>query len=185
MRYPDGHKEAVRSAIVQRAAQLLRREGLAGVSIPALMKAAGLTHGGFYAHFPSREAAVAAAVEAAAAQTNAGTFAAEAGDLAQLLDSYLSLGHVHHPEGGCVLAALGSEGARQAEPVRGAFAQAARGMLRRVEAKLRPTSPAGALSEEGLRLAAQMVGAVVLARLVDDNDLAEQILSAARRPPQV
>jgi len=183
MRYPAGHKEAVRAAIVQQAALLLRREGLSGVSVPALMRAAGLTHGGFYAHFPSREAAVAAAVEAAAGQTNAGAFAPEAGGLAQLLETYLSMGHVQHPEGGCVLAALGSEGARQAEPVRGAFARAARGMLRRVEARLHPEAAPGSLSDEGLRLAAQMVGAVVLARLVDDDALAEQLLAAARRAP--
>lgn len=196
MRYPDGHKEAVRSAIVQQAARLLRREGLAGVSIPALMKAAGLSHGGFYAHFSSREALIAEAVRAAADQTGAGTgaLAPESGDLAHLLEVYLSRGHLEHPEGGCVLAALGSEGARQAEPVRGAFAEAARGLLHRVERRLHPEGGGEApsdnalseatLSDEALRTAAQLLGAVVLARLVDDPALADRLLAAARRAPR-
>jgi TetR/AcrR family transcriptional repressor of nem operon len=182
VRYPEGHKAAVRAVIVQHAAQLLRRDGLSGVSIPALMKAAGLTHGGFYAHFASREEVVAAAVHAAAAETNGGAMSADDGALDVMLARYLSKGHVDHRSGGCVLAALGSEGARQPEPVRGAFAHAARGFLRRVEDRRAPGGPAGALSDEGLRLAAQMLGAVVLARLVDDDALAERILGAARAP---
>ena len=71
MRYPDGHKEQVRAQIVRTAARALRELGLEGISIPALMKKAGLTHGGFYVHFKDRDDLVAAAVEHAAAETGA------------------------------------------------------------------------------------------------------------------
>ena len=64
MRYPEGHKEPVRARIVQAAAFALRAKGLDGVSIPALMKNVGLTHGTFYAHFENRDALVAKAVRA-------------------------------------------------------------------------------------------------------------------------
>ena len=170
MRYPEGHKADVRAAIVHAAARALRRSGLAGVSIPALMREVGLTHGGFYAHFDSRDALVAEAVRAAAEQTGASVLSQ--GDARS---AYLSMAHVEHPDEGCVLAALGTEGARQPPPVREAFAEAARGFVRLVDAADRE-----APSDEALRVAAQMVGAVVLARLVDDPALAERLLRAAR-----
>lgn len=180
MRYPSDHKETVRANIVEHAARALRREGLAGVSIPAMMKAAGLTHGGFYVHFKNRDELVAAAVLAAAEETGAAVLSREAGDADAMLGAYLSPEHVENPEGGCVLAALGSEARFQSAPVRDAFAEAARGLLRLVEKQLHPKSPAGRVSEDALSLAAQMVGAVVLARLVDDPQLSNRILTAAK-----
>jgi hypothetical protein len=104
----------------------------------------------------------------------------EAGDLDATLARYLSIEHAQHPEQGCVLAALGTEGRKQPAPVRRAFARAARGFVSLVSDKLSARCDADAHSDEALRLAAQMVGAVVLARLVDDKPLAERILSAAR-----
>lgn len=180
MRYPTGHKESVRATIVTTAARALRRDGLSGVSIPTLMKKAGLTHGGFYAHFKNRDDLVAAAVACAADESSVSVLSDGAGDLQATLDAYLSPEHLGHPERGCVLAALGSEGRRQPAPVRRAFAQAARGFIRLVGQKLGRTAPVGAPTDEAMRLAAQMVGAVVLARLVDDRSLAERILAAAR-----
>lgn len=180
MRYPDGHKAAVRERIVASATAALREHGLSGVGIPALMKSAGLTHGGFYAHFESRDSLVAAAVEAAGAQTADGVFS-DAHSLEKTLRLYLSQGHLQHPENGCVVAALGAEGARQEPPVRRAFGRVATGLLRLVERKLHPRRRSREVSDEALRLAATMVGAVVLGRLVEDPELAERILSAARR----
>ncbi len=180
MRYPEGHKEKVRASIVKNASRALRRDGLAGVSIPALMKKAGLTHGGFYAHFKNRDELVAAAVLSAAEETGATVLSAEVGELQATLNTYVSREHVAHPEHGCVLAALGSEGRRQPAAVRRAFAVAARGFIRLVEQKLHQDSSASSVSDEGLRLAAQMIGAIVLARLVDDHGLAEKLLYASR-----
>lgn len=180
MRYPEGHKERVRANIVKNAARALRRDGLAGVSIPALMKKAGLTHGGFYAHFKNRDELVASAVLLAANETGAAVLSEDAGDLQATLNAYLSEQHARHPDRGCVLAALGSEGRRQPAPVRRAFSLAARGFIELVAKKVHPSSATA--SPEALRLAAQMIGAVVLARLVDDDGLAEQLLRAARTP---
>jgi TetR/AcrR family transcriptional regulator, transcriptional repressor for nem operon len=182
MRYPEGHKEAKRASIVEHAARALRRDGLSGVSIPALMKAAGLTHGGFYGYFEDREQLVAQAVLEGARQTEARVLSTEAGDLAAMLSEYLSAGHVAHPELGCVVAALGAEGARAEGPVRRAFARAARGLIELVDRQLKAGRPREAPRDEALRLTAQMVGAVVLARLVDDQALAKRLLAAAKQP---
>jgi TetR/AcrR family transcriptional repressor of nem operon len=184
MRYPAGHKEAVRKRIVAAAASSLREHGLSAVSIPELMRTIGLTHGGFYAHFDSRDDLVVAAIEAAGAQNAREVFGDDI-PLANALRTYLSQEHVAHPEHGCVVAALGTDGARQAKPVRRAFANVAKGLLRLVDRKLQPaTKGAREPSDEALRLASTMVGAVVLARLTDDPSLTQRLLGAARHSLQ-
>lgn len=178
MRYPEGHKEEVRARIVGEAAWALRQHGLEGVSIPQLMKKAGLTHGGFYAHFEDRDELVADAVEAAAAETQERVF----GDLPleETVARYLSPSHLEHPEAGCVLAALGPDGARAGPKVREAFSRAAQGFLRLTQQKLDPKAKPSALSDDALVRAATLIGAVVLGRLVKDPKLAARVLSAAR-----
>ncbi|MFO0742177.1 MAG: TetR/AcrR family transcriptional regulator [Labilithrix sp.] len=180
MRYPEGHKESVRAEILTHAARALRRFGLSGVSVPKLMKEAGLTHGGFYVHFANRDELVAEAVVAAAERTAASALAPDRG-IEGVLDTYLSEPHVEHPEEGCVLAALGSDARNQSPPVRKAFARVARGFLEHVQTALGP-KPKSGVSDEALRVASRMVGAIVLARLVDDRALAARIVAAARRP---
>jgi TetR/AcrR family transcriptional repressor of nem operon len=176
MRYPDGHKETVRTRIVEAASRALRRDGIDAVSIPKLMKLVGLTHGGFYAHFRDRDELVAEAVDYAASES------ALAGDVPpdEAFGKYLSKGHVGHPELGCVIAALGFEGARQHGRVARAFAEATRGLLRRVELKLHPKSAPGTLSDDALATASRIVGAVVLARLVRDEALVNRLLDSAK-----
>ena len=179
MRYPDGHKEAVKERIVREASRALRQHGLAAVSIPELMKQAGLTHGAFYTYFESREELVAAAIRWAAAETAERIFSEDL-RVEQTLAKYLSREHVGDPAGGCVLAALGTDGARQPPKVRQAFAEVARGFLRLTEGKVHPRGRRGPPSDQALARAASMVGAVILGRLVHDQALAERILSAAR-----
>jgi TetR/AcrR family transcriptional repressor of nem operon len=176
MRYPDGHKENVSARIVEAASRALRQEGIDAVSIPRLMKLAGLTHGGFYSHFKDRDDLIAkAAIHAARASV------LHDQALEKPLDQYLSKEHVLHPELGCVVAALGAEGARQKGPVRRVFAELGRRFLRLVERTLHPEgSPTGRLTDEALATASRMVGAIMLARLVDDEALAERILAAAK-----
>jgi TetR/AcrR family transcriptional repressor of nem operon len=195
MRYDAGHKQAVRERILRAAAAELRRRGLSGIGIPALMQRAGLTHGAFYAHFANRDTLVAEAIRTAAAASAAGPLA-DAHSLEQCLAAYLSPEHLSHPERGCVIAALGSEGTRQSAPVRAAFAGAVRGLLASMERKLhpRPAAPAPSPapgdaspsddppSDETLRLVSGMVGAVLLARLVDDPALAQRLLAATACP---
>ncbi|MEZ4370101.1 MAG: TetR/AcrR family transcriptional regulator [Polyangiaceae bacterium] len=180
MRYPEGHKEEVRKRILAATAKALRAKGLDGVSIPMLMKAAGLTHGGFYSHFENRDELVAEAIRLAAETTDRGALSDDQ-SLAESVERYLSPGHVAHPEMGCVLAALGSSGPKQQAPVRRAFADVALGFIRGLERKLHPASPAGELSDEALAKAATLVGAVMLARLLRDKALAGRLLEAAKR----
>ncbi len=127
----------------------------------------------------------------AAAETAQGVFGDEL-SLEETLRRYLSVEHVAHPERGCVVAALGSEGAHQPVAVRRAFSEVARGLINLVERKLhaekrshagRAVAPSRAPSDDALRLTSAMVGAVLLARLVDDSALAERLLRAVRALP--
>jgi TetR/AcrR family transcriptional repressor of nem operon len=181
MRYPEGHKDAMRARIVEAASRALRRDGLDAVSIPALMKSVGLTHGGFYVHFRDRDELVAEAVAFAANETVERIFAGDDGPVDEWLRAYVSEGHAAHPALGCVLAALGTEAPRQSATVRRSFAEAAGALLRQVQRKLHPTSKRAAPADDALVLASRMVGAVVLARLVRDEALAKRILAAAAR----
>jgi AcrR family transcriptional regulator len=183
MRYSKAHTEAVHERIVRAAASALRRHGISGIGIPALMKEAGLTHGGFYAHFKNRDALVAEAIRSAASDTSKGALA-DGKTLAESLRLYLSMGHMEEVEQGCVVATLAAESTRQSKPVRRTFAEVTRLLIRLVDAKLHPDDRARAgadPSEDALRVTATMVGAIILARAVDDAPLAERILRAARR----
>jgi TetR/AcrR family transcriptional repressor of nem operon len=177
MRYPDGHKESVGARIVEAASRALRQDGVDAVTIPKLMKSAGLTHGGFYVHFRDRDDLITKAVAHAASESPL----VSDKSAAETFDAYLSKKHVLHPEYGCVVAALGAEGARQKGPVRRVFAEIGRSFLRRVERKLHPEAAKDALSDEALATASRIVGAIVLARLVQDDALSERILAVARR----
>jgi TetR/AcrR family transcriptional repressor of nem operon len=178
MRYPDEHKDTVRKNIIREASRALRGSGLDGISIPALMKRVGLTHGGFYSHFVDRDELVSEAVRHAAQETAAGVFES-APNLGEALAAYASEQHVHHPENGCVVAALGAEAPRQVAPVRRAFSWAAAGLLRLVQDKL--DCRAKAPSDQALEIASRLVGAIVLARLLDDPRLTSRLLAIARR----
>ena len=180
MRYPEGHKETVRARIVEATSRALRRRGLDGASIPALMKQVGLTHGGFYSHFRDREELLAEAIAFAGNETARRVLDAGTPDVEGMLAAYLSPEHAAHPEYGCVLAALGAEGAHQPPKVRRTFAHTARGFLQLVEQKLHPRRRSETPSDEALAVASRMIGAVVLARLVQDEALAARILAAAR-----
>jgi TetR/AcrR family transcriptional repressor of nem operon len=179
MRYPEGHKEEVKERIVRAAARAFRRHGLGSVSIPVLMKRVGLTHGGFYTHFKNRADLVAQAIHWAGNETGSAVFS-EKIPLRETLERYLSKAHLEHPETGCILAALGTDGARQPARVRQAFAEVARGFLRLTAGKTDRPASGESPSDAALVRAATMVGAVVLARLVHDEALAERILSACR-----
>src|SRR5688572_33455326 len=93
MRYSSAHKEAAHERIVRAAAGALRRRGITGIGIPALMKQVGLTHGGFYSHFKDRDALVVEAIRSAASETFNGALA-DGNTLAESLRHYLSMGHV-------------------------------------------------------------------------------------------
>jgi TetR/AcrR family transcriptional repressor of nem operon len=143
------------------------------------MKEAGLTHGGFYGYFRGRDELVAEAVRNAATETAEGLFKGSP-DLAAVLSAYLAEDHLRRPNSGCVVAALGSDGWRKGKKVRAAFADVAEGLARLVDEKLGPGAQGDAISDRALAVTSQMVGAVVLGRLVADPVLAARIVSAGR-----
>lgn len=185
MRYPKGYKQEVQERIVKSAAAALRRDGLEGVSVPELMKGAGLTHGGFYAHFKNRDELVARAVEYAANETAQGVFG-EGSSASRMLELYLSKEHLDSPERGCVVAALGADGARQSPAVRQAFERVAKGLVKLVDSKMHPGQQRKSrISRDALRLTATMVGSVVLGRLLGDPELVQRLLLASRESSNI
>lgn len=177
-------KERTRARIVQVAARALRRLGFDGVGVAEVMNEAGLTHGGFYAHFPSREALLVEALDAAAAESLAALErSAEGADgserLATLIDRYLSDEHAAHPEAGCTLAALGTETWRQSEAVRAVATRRLTQFSKLLEAQL--PGAAAERRERAQALIATLVGSLLISRLVTDAALGRAFRKAARR----
>lgn len=179
-----GRKELSHERIVETAARAIRRAGFAGVGVADIMKEAGLTHGGFYAHFPSRDALLVEAIERAGldSATNALSSAQDArlqgiSAFHKLVTGYLSEGHLKGAETGCAVAALASEMPRQSTEVRKAAAQSVRRMLDAVQQAL----PPGVEPEVASAIACQMVGALQLARALGANAEGKALLAAVRR----
>jgi TetR/AcrR family transcriptional regulator, transcriptional repressor for nem operon len=178
-------KEASHERIVSVAARAIRRSGYAGTGVADIMKEAGLTHGAFYAHFPSREAMLAeastrACAEAAAATAGVVSSVPSEQALASMLRGYLSRAHRENPEAGCPLAALGSETARQAPEVRRATTRHIKAMVDLV-ARQSPDWGQPAAHERALLTIAGMVGTLILARAVDEPALADSLCEAATK----
>jgi TetR/AcrR family transcriptional repressor of nem operon len=169
-----------REKIITIAAQLFREKGFDGIGVADLMKAAGLTHGGFYGHFDSKEDLMAQACERAVDELlQAGEARRkESNDTPYIgfLKNYLSLGHRDHPGAGCLMAALGAEAARQNPTVRSAFTQSAK----RLAAALMDIIPAAnkkKARENSLVTLSMLVGAQTIARAIDDEEVSQEVLA--------
>ena len=181
---PATRKQLTHDRILDTAARVLRGSGFQGVGVPDIMKRAGLTHGGFYAHFPSRDALLAEALlragqdSRARLQRSIAAGEAKAGSrLRALVESYLSERHLRSPDSGCPVAALASEMPRQSEAVRAAAATRVESLVEAVRATLAPDQP----TEAAAVIASQLVGALQLARTLGDNARGRRHLAAARR----
>ena len=177
-------KEDTRERILRAAARAIRKHGYEGVGVADVMKEAGLTHGGFYAHFESRGALLAAAadqegVESTEHLTRAIAAAKPGQELTALVDAYLSDGHVAAPEQGCAVAAAGSEVPRQEAQVRRAASRRIKDFIGLIERQF-PEWGKSAAHDKAMGIAATLVGSVVLARAVDDPQLSKRIRKAAR-----
>ena len=176
-------KDVTHERIVSVAARAIRRSGYDGTGVVDIMKEAGLTHGAFYAHFSSREAMLAEAAGRACAQSAAAA-AEVVGSvppgkaLASMLGAYLSSEHLEHVDTGCPLAALGSETSRQAPEVRRVATRHIKEMIDLVARQLPDWGQPGA-HERALVTVAAMVGALLLARAVDEPGLSDALRSAA------
>ncbi len=180
MRRTNEQKTETREHIVEAAGRLFRQHGIDAVGVDAIMHAAGLTHGGFYGHFPSKEALVAEVADASLARSAARWERIARDDppdaaLRRIVGAYLDPAHVADAERGCVLPTLGPEVARRPEARPGIAASVrvmAEALGRCLPAKDQP---------QALAALSAMVGAVVLARLADSPELAGAILEAAKR----
>ncbi|WP_233808240.1 TetR/AcrR family transcriptional regulator [Paraburkholderia sp. HP33-1] len=176
-------KEITHERIVEVAARAIRRSGYDGTGVADIMKEAGLTHGGFYAHFPSREVLLAEAADRAGAEAVALSEQIAASvppeqALPSIVRAYLSKEHREAIETGCPVSALGSEMPRQAPVVRRAATRRIKQMIDVVARQLPDWGQPGA-HEQALLTVATMVGTLVLARAVDDPKLSDSFLEAA------
>lgn len=173
-------KAASHERIVKAASRTIRRDGIDNVGVGGLMKQAGLTHGGFYRHFESREDLVAEAIDAALAHGSRRVRqASQLGGpeaLAAMIDGYLSRLHRDKPETGCAVAALPTDIARCGPRARAAYSRQVRSYIDLLT-ELAPDRD----RDKGQLILAALVGALVLARAVDDRDLSDGILEMVNR----
>ena len=168
-----------RERILDAASKLFREHGLDGIGVADLMKSAGLTHGGFYGHFSSKEDLMAQACTRAFARSVEKWEKLSEKDqpLSAIVKNYLSRRHRDDPGGGCALPSLGADVARQGAPVRRAFTDGVRS-LTNVVARTVTGRTEAARRRKGLAICASLIGAIVLARAVDDQELSDEILDA-------
>ncbi|TVX86919.1 TetR/AcrR family transcriptional regulator [Paenibacillus agilis] len=182
MPYPKGHKLKVRNKIVESAAKAFRTHGIHNVSVPFIMKGAGLTHGGFYSHFDNKEQLVAEACRYAISDTIA--LLQQAADADQekqnskintVIDYYLSPYHRDNTEMGCIIPALSGEISRSSEEIRQVFTYELERMIAFI------SNLAEIDTVKGSSLFSSMVGSLILARTVSDTDLSNNFLSAGKK----
>lgn len=168
-----------RERIVDVAATLFRERGFDGIGVADLMKNAGMTHGGFYGHFASKEALMAQACTRAFAALvdNWKRLIARNSDapLPALVASSMSARHRDHAGQGCVLSALGADAARQGPEVREAVTAGVQAQID-VLAGLMPGKSAAARREKALTTYASLVGAMLISRAVNDPALSDELL---------
>jgi TetR/AcrR family transcriptional regulator, transcriptional repressor for nem operon len=184
MRYSREHKQETHARIVKKASVRLREKGAHGIGVADLMKEAGLTHGGFYAHFDSREALV---IEAFAYAMDRATerwrklaeeTAAEK-RLATIVGSYLTPVHRDDPGHGCAVPTLGAEIARESPKTRKAFAAKLEQMIEMLADQM-PNLPRKAARKQATATLATMIGTLVLSRIAGTGEFSDQILGAGR-----
>ena len=186
VRYSPNHKHLTRQRIVEAASQAFRERGVAETGLDEIMRRAGLTHGGFYAHFRDKTELVAEACSAGfeEALPNLERIAALPTPRARarlLIDSYLSEHHRRNRGSGCLIVAVAADMARLDGPARAGYSQAFTRHLERLQAALR-LSPDPAVNRERVtHLLSSLVGALLFARAVDDSEQSQRILHSMRR----
>ncbi|MGY3590067.1 TetR/AcrR family transcriptional repressor of nem operon [Bradyrhizobium sp. USDA 4341] len=184
MRYSKEHKQETHARIVKKAATRLREKGAHGIGVADLMKDAGLTHGGFYAHFDSREALVIEAFNYAMDRANERwrKVTAEVPPekrLATIVDGYLSAVHRDDPGQGCAVPALGAEIARESLKTRKAFALKLDQMIDMITDQIQDV-PRKTARKQAMATLATMLGTIVMSRIAGNGEMSDEILSAGR-----
>lgn len=186
MRYPPSHKLATRRRILEAAAQAFRERGVAETGVDEVMRRAGMTHGGFYAHFADKTELVAEACAAAfdAAVPNLeriGAVPTAAARARLLIDSYLGVRHRDNRGSGCVVVAVGADMARLRGAAREGYARGFARHIDRLAAALRLDAEPERNRERVTLLLSSLVGALLLARAIDDPGQSDAMLQAMRR----
>jgi TetR/AcrR family transcriptional repressor of nem operon len=184
MRYSREHKLETHTRIVKKAAVRLREKGAHGIGVADLMKDAGLTHGGFYAHFDSREALVIEAFSYAMDRSterwrNLAEQTPKEERLAKIVESYLTPIHRDDPGHGCAVPALGAEIARESPKTRKAFAARLEQMIDMLAEQIPDLAPKDA-RQQAMAALATMMGTLVLARIAGQGEFSDEILAAGR-----
>jgi TetR/AcrR family transcriptional regulator, transcriptional repressor for nem operon len=184
MRYSREHKQETHTRIVRKASVRLREKGAHGIGVADLMKEAGLTHGGFYAHFDSREALVIEAFNYAMDRSTERwrKMAEETPPekrFAAIVESYLSALHRDDPGHGCAVSTLGPEIARESAKTRKAFAAKLDEMIEMMADQV-PELPRKAARQQAIAALSTMAGALVLSRVAGSGEFSEEILGAGR-----
>lgn len=184
MRYSPEHKAETHARIVRKASVRLREKGAHGVGVADLMKEAGLTHGGFYAHFNSREALVIEAFADAMDRSIARwrkTLAELPPDkrIAAIVDGYLTPQHRDDPGHGCTVPALGAEIARESPKTRKAFAAKLEQMVELFAEQI-PDVPPKTARKRASAMLASLMGTLVMARIAGNTEFSDEIMSAGR-----
>ncbi|MCS3431487.1 TetR/AcrR family transcriptional regulator [Klebsiella sp. BIGb0407] len=170
-----------RNSIIAISSQLFRERGLDGVSLKDIMSAAGLTHGGFYGHFSSKDELEALACEQAFENSRA-VFAEQVpGDFSQLVERYLSPDHRDRPASGCTVAALATDIQRkgQDKPVYKTYISGVKDMAEHIK-NIQDSSSDSAMTDKHLMQFALMAGALMLSRATRGDDISERFLTAAK-----
>ncbi|MCK1616032.1 TetR/AcrR family transcriptional regulator [Bradyrhizobium sp. 159] len=168
-----------RERILTAASRLIRERGISGVSVDALTEAAGMTHGGLYSQFGSKERLIEEAVVEAI--VSKGRELRETTTVGDYVSEYLSVAHRDEPGSGCPFAALCSEMHRQSQGARERFTAGVRGMIGWLSARMGAGAGQRKRDGDAIVTLASLVGAVVLARAVSDSKLSDEILRATRK----
>src|SRR6201985_144228 len=184
MRYSREHKQETHARIVRKDSVRLREKGAHGIGVADLMKEAGLTHGGFYAHFDSREALVIEAFGYAMDRSmeNWKKLAAETSPekrLALMAETYLTQLHRDDPGHGCSIPSLGAEIARESPKTRKAFAAKLDQMIDMLAEQMHGLAPQAA-RKQAVATLATMMGTIVLARIAGSGKFSDEVLGAGR-----
>ncbi len=170
-----------REHVIDTAARLLRERGFDGIGVADIMKAAGMTHGGFYRHFESKDDLAVKASERAIAETThilTEELAKQPQDpFRAVIERYVSSVHRDDPGSGCILPALAADAARRDDPaLRGVFTANIQAYLEQLELMLAAQSPDGHRTPAAIL--SEMVGAIVLSRVIEDKAMADALIEA-------
>ncbi|HEX7816815.1 TetR/AcrR family transcriptional regulator [Dyella sp.] len=182
MGHSRADKAQTHQRLVETASSRFREKGLDGISLADLMKELGLTHGGFYKHFPSRDALVSEAIDQAyqASGNSLAGFIDNDGhlDLPRYVDMYLSRQHRDHPGAGCAISTLSGDIARRGEDMRESYRQ----QMDRIFERIGAAFPGDKASQrkQAIELMTRMYGALMVARAAGSGELSDEVLATVR-----